>query len=249
MSDLGLAIDPIASPLDYPGRSADGSVVVVDKRLWPVPDPSGEGPAPGAATLDDALARLGAAPMDDRQPVLAIGSNASPAQVRRKFADADVSRVVPMLQAWVTGLAVHHSAHVSRPGYVPATARPDPSAPTRPAVVVWLDPDQVDALDVTEPNYRRMPVPSTVVVDARVGPTPRGLQHHAGRRGMLGRDGVTWPFASQRETIARVVAASPRVRAVAGSTVTAFVAATAASDDRRAAVRAALQGDGLVVPE
>lgn len=104
--------------------------------------------------LDTALSTLDVAQTDERTLVVAIGSNASPAVMRRKFARAGVSRVAPLLRADLTGVAVGHSAHISRAGYVPAApfAR---DGEELTVVVSLLDGDQLDVLDATEPNYTR----------------------------------------------------------------------------------------------
>ena len=70
--------------------------------------------------LDDALLFAGAAPVVDRRPVIAFGSNAAPAQLRDKFQPlAPDERVVPVLRGSVRGFVLGHSPHVSDPGYLP----------------------------------------------------------------------------------------------------------------------------------
>ena len=69
--------------------------------------------------------------------------------------NAGLRPVVPITRVRVHGLAVGVSAHVSRPGYVPATAVADPAA-VSDMWVLWLDPEALSALDDTEPNYRRI---------------------------------------------------------------------------------------------
>lgn len=99
-----------------------------------------------------ALTRLGAEPIGRRHPVLAVGSNASPAQLRRKF--APMSQVVPITAARVKGLIVGVSAHVARAGYIPAT--PVAAEPLSSDLwVTWLGDDELTAMDATEPNYQR----------------------------------------------------------------------------------------------
>jgi hypothetical protein len=96
-----------------------------------------------------------------RRAVLAIGSNACPAQLAEKFRERDCSDVVPGLIVDVDALVVRPSAHFSRSGYWPfAPARLDGA--TGEFVLTPLDDDQVAVLDRTEPNYERVALDPTV---------------------------------------------------------------------------------------
>jgi hypothetical protein len=90
-----------------------------------------------------------------RAPVVAVGSNRSPAVMAHKMAQAGVSVVVPMMRCRVSGIAVGHSAHVSLRGYIAAAPFAAEGVETS-MVLSWLDQDQLTALDETEPNYRRL---------------------------------------------------------------------------------------------
>jgi hypothetical protein len=106
--------------------------------------------------LNYVLLRHNQTPMGVRVPVVAVGSNASPAQMWGKFSRAGVSPVLPMvLAAEVRGVAVGISAHVSKPGYLPTTAVLEPGVTNR-LFVLWPDPTQLAALDESEPNYHRI---------------------------------------------------------------------------------------------
>ena len=103
--------------------------------------------------LDDALLFAGAAPMVDRRPVIAFGSNAAPAQLRDKFQLLTPDeRVVPVLRASVQGFVLGHSPHVSDPGYLPFVLVGNGAA-ALDVSVLWLDPRQLGVLNRTEPNY------------------------------------------------------------------------------------------------
>ena len=115
-------------------------------------------------SLDSLLQALDDPPIAVRTPVLAVGSNASPAQLRRKMGHADLSTQVPITAVTVRGLTVGVSAHVSRPGYLPATPVPDPAAESD-LWVLWLDAAALDAVDATEPNYRRVRLPARCPVE------------------------------------------------------------------------------------
>ncbi len=155
-------------PLGYPGRAPSVSGLIAGgefhelrlshgSRLGRAATMIGPTEIDGLdepVSLDAALLVCRASPMASRFPVLAVGSNASPDQLRGKFAAASVSQVVPLTRAAVSGLRPGHSAHVSRPGYVPAAPVRDGESRAE-LFVLWLDAEQMAALDDSEPNYRR----------------------------------------------------------------------------------------------
>ncbi len=176
MVDAESGTDPLTAPLTYPGLPPRRAAVLVTSTavLDVLPlraAPPGEWPVRRAGRtrwaglagpdtpLDCFLRDAGAPPLSQRTPVLSVGSNASPAQVRRKMTYAGLPTVLPMAAVHVHGLAVGVSAHVSRPGYVPATPVADPAAVSQ-LWVVWLGPEALIAMDATEPNYRRVRLPS-----------------------------------------------------------------------------------------
>ena len=130
-------------------------------------DPSGRS-AQQDRSLDSLLQKAGGPPAAARTPVLAVGSNASPAQVRRKMANAGLPTQVPVTAVRVRGLTVGVSAHVSRPGYLPATPVPDPAAESD-LWVLWLDAAALDVVDATEPNYHRVRLPARCPVHLTSG--------------------------------------------------------------------------------
>lgn len=146
-------------PLTYPGRVPATSGVLADDAYLPLRAVLGarEWLVEGDR-LDDWLARRDAAPLAVRHPVVAVGSNAAPSQVRRKFHDHEVPAIVPMTFADVHGITPGVSAHVNRWGYIPAAPVEAPGETTR-LFVLWLDERQLAALDLTEPNYDRRPLP------------------------------------------------------------------------------------------
>jgi hypothetical protein len=147
-----------------------------------LPDPGHSGPYRRAATaavaeggrerwegpLDRYLRSVGGPPAASRTPVLAVGSNASPAQLQRKLSNVDRPTLVPITAVSVHGLVVGVSAHVSRPGYLPAT--PVPSADARSDLwILWLDEAELAAVDATEPNYDRVRLPDRCPVRLTTG--------------------------------------------------------------------------------
>ena len=128
----------------------------------------------GADSLDRTLRRLGAAPLAERTPLLAVGSNAAASVVRHKLARRGVGIVVPLLTGVVRHLAVGHTAYVSRGGYVPAAPVHRSRART-PVVLQLLDDDQLAAIDATEPGYDRVELSSTrypLLALGRLAPRP-----------------------------------------------------------------------------
>lgn len=175
LPDLHLPPSPIVDPMSYPGVALRHSFMWLDSWVYRVQPEAGVhrsgwgvdvdgGPlaGKGAAVLGDALRWAGAPPMPERFPVLAFGSNASPAQLLTKFAAVSPAcRAIPVLRGTVAGLALSHSPHISIPGYLPYVIVDGGPDAVLDAFVLWLDPDQRAALDRTEPNYRlvRMPAP------------------------------------------------------------------------------------------
>ncbi|MBZ4320718.1 hypothetical protein [Streptomyces huiliensis] len=120
--------------------------------------PSSDGP--GGPELDALLTALGRLVTGHRHPVLAVGSNASPAQMGHKLAAHGLPAAVPMVPVTVRGIGVGCSAHIGRAGYVAAAPYADPAAERR-LVVSWLDPAQLAAVDASELHYRRVLLPAT----------------------------------------------------------------------------------------
>jgi len=176
----GEALDPIAAPLTYPGAAPDSPAVLVTEAGVLVVRPSRTG-ALGewrvtlglgeSKALDDVLRERGAALTVDRVPVLAVGSNAAPAQIRRKLSTAGLTAAIPVTAVTVDGLSVGVSAHVSNAGYLPATPVPDSLAKSQRMWVTWLALDELQTIDKTEPNYDRVQVPASCSI--RLTPVQR----------------------------------------------------------------------------
>ncbi|MGF1648710.1 MAG: hypothetical protein ACFCVF_17580 [Kineosporiaceae bacterium] len=113
-------------------------------------------------TLARALSRTDAAPVARRHPVLAIGSNASPAQLHDKFGDEAHSAVVPLTTVTVVGVDVSYSAHTSKAGYIPYAPIACPDR-RRQMVMTWLDDDQLAVIDASERNYQPVELRGDVV--------------------------------------------------------------------------------------
>lgn len=132
----GTSVAPLDDPLSYPGPRAAWPFRLVGDEVSRLAD-------------DDPRLTRG-----DRHAVLAIGSNACPAQIVRKFRDRPGHGEVVGLPVAVTGLQIRPSAHLGRSGYWPfAPVSLDETACT--AVLCLFDDDQLAVLDATEPNYDR----------------------------------------------------------------------------------------------
>ncbi|WP_261992435.1 hypothetical protein [Streptomyces sp. MS191] len=159
-----LGLDDVAAerPLVYPGRPATQPSLLAQDELLPLdvrPARLGAWQAEQGGTLDDVLMAHGQTPAGRRHPVIAVGSNASPGQVRHKLLRLGLPVFVPMVPVRVEGIGVGCSGHISPAGYVAATPVVAPGTTTT-LVVTWLDGRQLKAVDDTEfPDYRRAVLP------------------------------------------------------------------------------------------
>jgi hypothetical protein len=87
---------------------------------------------------------------DERTPMLAYGSNASPQVLARKLALSD--QPVLVVPAWLEGFDVVYSAHISPYGAIPATLQRSVGTQVR-VHVVYMTSAQVGLVSATEPNY------------------------------------------------------------------------------------------------
>jgi len=162
---------------------------------------------------------MGLARVDDRYPVLSVGSNAAPGQLCHKLTRRGLSDTVPMVPVRVRGVAVALSAHISPAGYVSASPVLAPDAET-PLVVTWLDREQLAAVDETEAGYRRVFLPGDVFpVRLPSGRRLGGAYLYCHARGVLrapGGTGPRTPEGDQSAVLAGLLADSPRLRDLLG---------------------------------
>ncbi|MCC3768520.1 hypothetical protein K6I34_000430, partial [Streptomyces sp. UNOC14_S4] len=82
---MALGAAPAEQPLHYPGTAAQAPVLLLGDSLLPLRAEPGTQPGawrtPTGQTLDDVLP----VPCGHRHPVIAVGSNASPAQLHHKL--------------------------------------------------------------------------------------------------------------------------------------------------------------------
>ncbi len=214
------------APLTYPGPVPDTSVLLTPNGVRPL-DLSGPR-ARDRAVLDGLL--------EGRRAVVAVGSNASPDVVRRKLTAAAADPTLPLIKAGVANLFLALSAHVSRPGFVPAAPARVPGLTSR-VTVSWFDAEQLAAIDATEPSYHRLRLEAAdhpVVIDG-LGTTLPEADVYASTRGVLRDGAVPRALGSQAElarwlaghgltpwrdhdaaSASRLLARSPDLRARAG---------------------------------
>jgi hypothetical protein len=224
MDVIGPNSNPIGAPMTYPGKAPElPAVLLLDDSLLGL-RPSLAAPVgrwlvecDREMPLDEALLAEDAAPMASRHPVLAVGSNASPAQVHRKFTVARLRPVVPITAVKVTGLSVGVSAHVSKAGYVPATPVFDPAA-VSDLHVTWLDGPQLAAMDRTEPNYLRVQLLPANSITLPSGQTVHECWVYVSRHGhLVDRSGQTRQLTDQATLIAELIADVPELQDIAGT--------------------------------
>nr|WP_234439816.1 hypothetical protein [Streptomyces bicolor] len=206
---LGLAEAPREIPLRYPGA-------------WPL----------DSGLLDgDRLRPLDRLVYDDRVPVLAVGSNACPGQLRHKMAEFGIISPIPMVRARVTGIEVGVSAHVSRMGYVSASPFHAPGR-VRELFVIWLDAEQLAVIDASEGvpapngNYGRPWLPaSDVRIELADGSTLPGAFAYVNHHGVL-HNGTDAPrtHPGQRPLLTELLLGSARLRELFGVTAEEFSA-------------------------
>jgi hypothetical protein len=244
--------DPQAEPLTYPGLMPDRPALLLYGSeimdITPSDLPVGKWSTRCGIddlALDTVLTDEGLAPIADRQPVLAIGSNASTAQLWRKFTNAGIRPIVPLTAVTVPGIMAGVSAHVSRPGYLPATPVADPEA-TSDLFITWLDDEQLKAMDLTEPNYDRIRLGSQYPVSFPHSPAVDGCWLYVSKHGHLtDRDGFTVSLASQETLIMWLLDEVPALAAVTGETPVEWVIRCQIPEVREQ-VRVMLRDSGLV---
>ncbi|AZM45481.1 hypothetical protein DMB38_06265 [Streptomyces sp. WAC 06738] len=255
---LGLATVPLLEPLAYPGPPVPGPSLLAGDRLLPLrPAPGGVGrwrvADGGTGTgLDEALAALGQPPVAARVPVLALGSNAAPGQVRHKLTHLGLPAVVPVSPVTAGGLGVGVSGHISAPGYVAAAPYAEAGAEAG-LWVTWLDDGQLRAVDGTEmPNYGRALLPAAEFpVRLPGGGLLPDTYVYYNVRGILS-DGRGRPLPQaldQPALLTRLLAASSRLRDLLGPAPRDWVARAGADAGVREAGTRIFHEEGWLLPE
>jgi hypothetical protein len=234
MTGNGGARTAEASNTEFDGTKADSAR----------PDRA-DGPDLQELDLDRYLRNAGGSPVASLVPVLAVGSNASPAQLRRKLATAALPTLVPITSVKVSGLAVGVSAHVSRPGYLPATPVPDDDA-VSDLWVVWLDAAALAAVDATEPNYERIRLPTRYPVRLTTGQPIAQCWVYLSRHGyLINEAGEPRRLTDQATLISGLLAGIPALRTLGGTSPQEWIERTH-DPVARDAIREVLRSADLV---
>lgn len=124
------AMDPIERATTYPYHIPDHAFVFEHGR-WHAAD-------------DARIAALARG----RTPVIACGSNRSPEQLARKYADFGHA-VIPVERAWVADFDVVFAAHITGYGSVAANLQHVPGARVEVSIT-WLSDDLMERMHATE---------------------------------------------------------------------------------------------------
>lgn len=175
---------------------------------YPWATPGREGVLGPDGVLDETTVMVD---LESRTPVLAVGSNAAADVLARKLAGL-LARGVPIRSGSVAGLGVGHSAHVSMRGYVAAAPVRQVGADVAIAVC-WFDPEQLAAMDATEPNYDRIPLPEDLPCRFPDGTAVPGAQVYDSHHGVLAQGGRPLELTSQAEVLGWLAERLPRATA------------------------------------
>ncbi|MGW7006622.1 hypothetical protein ACWGCW_28335 [Streptomyces sp. NPDC054933] len=252
-----LGLDTIAAqqPLNYPGTPVPEPGLLHRGELLPLrplPGPVGHWRVdPPGRRLDDLLAELELPPVAERVPVMAVGSNGSPGQLRHKLTSVGLVATVPMMPVRITGIAVGVSAHISVLGYVSASPYLD-SGRGSTLVASWLDADQLSAIDASEAlNFRRIEVPGDRFPMRLPSGDPLAVAYlYANIHGVLALDGRTpHPTGEQRALLTELLGASDRLRELFGPDPRSWVERAAEDPRARAEGKRVFVEEGWTLPQ
>ncbi len=199
--------DKVRFALSYPFAQAPGSFVFADGRAYSLTAFDVED-WPGARILGDRdemdlMEVLGPIHYSDlaapRFPVLAVGSNASPEQLARKY--AGTRDVIPTVRVEVHDHAIAYAGQIAGYGSFPATLHHVPGAKTC-AYVNFLTDQQRDLMDATETLGKHYAYTTLEGVDIRLA-DGTGLEHVSGYvaiQGVLAKDGETLALSTIEQT-------------------------------------------------
>ncbi|MBM85081.1 MAG: hypothetical protein CMM47_03540 [Rhodospirillaceae bacterium] len=170
-----MSLSIMGRALGYPYPAPEGDFVLRDGVANPLPD---------------------GFPLVGRMPVLAVGSNRAPAQLRHKFGDA---AVVPVTVGRLADHDVVYSAHMASYGSIPAILAPAPGTVVTVSLN-WLDDAQLQIMHATEAigiNYD-FGVAGNLDLDFGSGHPVGPVGCYIGRRGALALDGYPVALADVR---------------------------------------------------
>ena len=213
--------------LSYPFPRPQTPFVFLDGATWPLLRT--EGPfsdwtiarSDGEVALKDAAGpqRLAALEAGRYHAVAAVGSNAAPAQLRRKFAAHLDDVLIPVIQIEIPGHVVAYANRIAVYGSVPATLTPHEGG----SVTVWatlLSNRDYEIMNATEDRgdiYDGVPIAPTHVPEA----VTRPFEAYACLTGHLPllvsafrSTGCAWPVGGQWEAQAAAIQALGLERSV-----------------------------------
>ncbi len=242
---LGLDRAPREHPLIYPGAwPVESGLLHRDRFLrlrsrpnrrlaqWLVESPPGgfgDSEQGQTVPLDYALMRSNEPLVGERFPVLSVGSNACPAQLRHKMEGLGVSSTIPMVKIRVTGIGVGVSAYVSPLGYVSSSPFHAPGV-TRDLFVTWFDATQLEIVDASEGvftpggEYDRVLLPGAEFpMELPSGELLGSVYAYVHRYGVLhDGSGAPRPHDGERQLLTDLLSESRRLREWFGDTAEEF---------------------------
>jgi hypothetical protein len=138
------------SALTYPGRRPRFSFFFTHRGIYRC----------SLRSMNELLTARHLAPVSERIPVLAYGSNACPSQLFRKYNQDSRLTDIPVVYGRINNADVVYSRRITQGGYVPATLVR--ARRSLPSWITLLTPEQLRAMDSTEgrPNlYQLVEVP------------------------------------------------------------------------------------------
>ncbi|MGD9742607.1 MAG: hypothetical protein AB7J30_15510 [Hyphomicrobium sp.] len=190
---------------------------------------------------------------EGRTPVLAVGSNQSPDQLARKFAQLGGRVQVPVTRCWLEDFDVVYATHITRYGAIPGNLHPAPGCRVRLSVT-WFDAAQLAVVHETELTgenyvYGRLDGAKATLADGRRLET---LQAYVSLNGVLNEGGRPiglaalmaenrpHPALSQPEALALLHGRHGR-----GSSLEAMILASIGEPEERRRLTAILRRDAL----
>jgi len=225
-------LDPVERAMTYPYHIPDCSYLLRDGGWEP--------------------AQIGPRETAGRIPVIATGSNRSPEQLARKYADFETA-TIPVQRAWLGDFDVVFAAHITGYGSISANLLPSPGVRVDLSVT-WLSDDQMARMHATEGrghsyDYSAL---SGLALETEGGPVLDNAFAYIHRGGALtvdgalrgiaeiGAEGRSYPSWLQPQAIAEA-----HRRLAHDGTVEAFIHENIADRDLRFAREAVLQEDAV----
>ena len=120
--------------------------------------------------------------------MIAHGSNRSPEQLQRKFADLPVAETsIPVTRAWLADHDVVYSAHVTQYGAIAANLRSTPGT-TVEIYVTWLSEPQLNRMHETELGGENYAYGRLSGIDLKIEAGPAALLDEAYQMERWGAD-------------------------------------------------------------